>query len=140
MVAHCRNERDAVQAAKRMVGSHKNTLRSHQIINTLQFQLKVKIGDKRVDEIDTLQMAVFGQNLVDVVLMQQLLNLAKQPVGHVFHQLRHLSREDFPQIDEVVFLCLHKSIVSQLAAKLAKRGERRRKNCSKKRKIKAINT
>jgi hypothetical protein len=39
--------------------------------------------------------------------MQQALNLAKQPVGHVFHQLGHLGREDFPEVNQVVLLRFH---------------------------------
>ena len=50
MVAHSGDERDAIQAAKRMVGGHENSIATHKIINAFQLQFKIKIGDKGIDE------------------------------------------------------------------------------------------
>jgi len=35
------------------------------------------------------------------------LNLAKQPIGHVLHQLGHLGREDLSEVDKVVLFLIH---------------------------------
>ena len=98
-VAHRTDEGDAVEAAQRMVGGHQDAVARHQVLLALNDHLEVKIVHHRVDEVDAFLVGILRQDLVDVVLMQQSLDLTKEPVGHVFHQLGHLGSEDFPQVD-----------------------------------------
>ena len=69
---------------------------------------KIEFLQKSIDKIHTFQILIFQEDAIHFIFVQQPLNFPESPIRHVLHQLRHLCREHFPQVDYLFLSSFHK--------------------------------